>query len=206
MSRSTRPSQEEPPRLPARIVLDACVLLNLHATGRVGEILSALPCRFLVSSYVAAEALWYCAPLEKAGDLAVRRPILLEPLIQSGAIEIVELVPEELEVFLTFARELGDGEAASGAIAANRAGVVATDDRKARSRYCQCDPPVGSIGTPSLLRAWEGLARIETSEMRAILRVIRVGAKFQPSVNDESSDWWLRRLDSAAPVEPLVLE
>ena len=176
--------------LPALVVLDACVLLNLHATGRIADILAALSRSVLVSSYVASETLWHCGSGTNCDGTVGREVVALEPLIRSGLISVVDLTSGEEEQFLAFAQHLGDGEAASGAIADGRKGAVATDDRKARRIFAQHAPAVITVGTSTLLREWEHKAKLPLADMAAALRAIRTGARFQPSATDDGFGWW----------------
>lgn len=206
MSRSPKPSYCQTPELPALIVLDACVLLNLHATSRIAEILPALSSRVLVSSFVSAEALWHETAAKGSGEVTGRQTVTLDLLVQSGVIEIVELTAQEQKIFLVLAQHLGDGEAASGAIAVERFGAVATDDRKARRVLGQHSPPIHTIGTANLLQAWELRAQIPAGEMELALRAIRIGARFEPGPNDDGSAWWRQRAATAAANERIVQE
>ena len=84
-----------------------------------------------------------------------REYVILDSHVLSGLIEIVELTSDEEMIFLVLAEQLGDGESASGAIAAMRLATVVTDDKKARRVLSQHTLPIHAIGTPTLLRAWE---------------------------------------------------
>lgn len=184
-------------REPAEVlVLDACVLLNLCASGRIADVLSAAP-RSLVSSYVSREALWYLAPVDPLTGRVERREVALGPLLAARLVEVVELTPEESRTFITLARDLGDGEAASGAIAAGRSATVATDDRKARHVFARHLPPIVTISTAALLHAWEAHAAVAPADVAATIDAIRVRARFEPRKNDPDADWWRDRKRSA---------
>jgi hypothetical protein len=193
MSPSSSSPVEGDEGIPQATVLDACVLLNLHATGRVEEILRSLPSRHIVSTYAAGESLWYLEREPSTGVLE-RRDVALGPLIGAGLLEVVDLTSEEQVAFVAFAQQLGDGEAASGALAIGRSAAVATDDRRAREVFGSWIPPIRVIGTTTLLRSWELRAGIDPGEVASTLRAVRFGARFQPSDDDDEVAWWRERM------------
>lgn len=184
--------------LPDIIVVDSCVLLNLHASGRVEEILASLSCHCLASPYARSEVLWYLAPPEGEDEIPIRRDITLEPLVEAQLLSIVGLTSEEQASFVELAQQLGDGEAASGALAISRSGSVATDDFKARRVFAQLSPPLPTIGTATLLRNWEQRSRPDRSDVVTALESIRHGARFSPRAGDDDSDWWHARVQEIA--------
>lgn len=186
-------SNREVPSLPKLLVVDACVLLNLHASGQVEEILASLPCRCLVSPYASREALWYLGLTEDNASLT-RRGITLEPLITGGLLEIVNLTSEEQTTFVELAEHLDDGEAASGALAISRSASVATDDLKALRVFARLTPPLRTLGTPTLLRFWAETSGIDRSEVAVALQAIRTGARFLPADSDRDAAWWKEQL------------
>jgi predicted nucleic acid-binding protein len=192
MSSSSSSSDGGPP-LPNTIVLDACVLLNLFAAGRVEEILRSLSSRCLVSGYARREALWYLVLVDQAGGTMERREIELEPLIAAGLVEILDLTQEEQDTFVELAQELGDGEAASGALAIGRSAAVATDDAKARKVFARRIPPLSVVGTVALLRSWEARAAVSRTDIAATLQAIRLGARYYPRGDDDDAAWWRAR-------------
>lgn len=116
-------------RLSSPIVLDASVLINLVAT----EITEQLLASFGVQVYAAQVAFD-----EVTRDPRKRGPIATttDPLVERGALVVVPLDDAELETFLNFVGaekpdDLGDGEAATIAVAASRGFAVALDDGKA---------------------------------------------------------------------------
>ena len=176
------------------IVVDACVLLNLYATGRAGEILSSLASSVLVSSLVCAEALWIAAPSGSSDGEVDRDPVVIEPLAHAGIVTIVHLSAKEQKIFLRLAHDLDDGEAASGAIAAARSGAVATDDRKARTVLSKQLPPTAVIGTVAILQTWEASTGATIQEVGIVLRSIRTRARFEPASGDDGAEWWRERV------------
>jgi predicted nucleic acid-binding protein len=98
------------------------------------------------------------------------------------------MVDDELPRFVAFARELGDGEAATLAVAESRGMAVATDDRKARRVVTTLNPQPAVTSTAAIVRAW-ALHRCD-EEIRACIRLIERRASFVPSRTDPDHDWW----------------
>lgn len=198
MNPLTSSSGEGELSLPDIIVFDSCVLLNLHASGHVEEILASLSCQGLASPYARSEVLWYLAPPDEENESPMRRDITLEPLVEAHLLSIVELTSEEQASFVQLAQQLGDGEAASGALAISRSASVATDDLKARRVFAQLRPPLGTISTATLLRTWEQRSRPDRSAIATALQSIRRGARFSPRAGDDDAVWWEARMQEIA--------
>lgn len=184
--------------LPEIVVLDACVLLNLFASGRVEEILRSLPFRWLVASPVCKEALWYLSPSARDAHRLERQEICFDPLIAAGRLERVDLTAPEEAAFVELAKHLGDGEAASGALAIGKSASVATDDLKAIQLFARLQPPLPTIETGAILKWWEDRSGASRKEVAAALHSIRRGSRFSPRANSIDADWWQGRLRKAS--------
>jgi hypothetical protein len=176
----------------SQVVLDACCLINLLATGRLDQILADLPYRFVTSSFVASREV-----LALASSGPGEREIIPSARLESlKDLQIVELATEqELTAFVRFAAELDDGEASVCALAAVRGGVVATDDRKALRLLSREFPARSSIQTPELLWEWSQRSRISSGEMRSLLLSVRDRARFLPRWDAPHFAWWSRLLE-----------
>jgi len=187
-------ASREVPAFPRPVVLDACVLLNLYATGHIAAIIDSFPGHALVSTQVLNEVLHPYNTPKREHTSAGRASIQLEPLIVAGALDVISLDSErEHSVFVTLARHLGDGEAASGALALTRSAPVATDDRKAIRVFAEYVPPIPTVGTVQLLQAWETRANVERTAMRIALCSVRLQARFEPANGTEGKRWWCDR-------------
>ncbi len=172
------------------VALDACVLLNLVASGQpLAEFAAAADVRFVVVPQAEREVEW----LDPEDPEEAREAINLEPSVQRGELQRVALADEELPRFVALARELHDGEATTLAVAEARGFAVATDDRKARRilTTLNSQPPVTS--TAAIVRAWAG-GRSD-AEVRECLRLIQRRASFLPPRKDPDGDWWRATLD-----------
>jgi hypothetical protein len=167
------------------VALDACVLLNLVASGQpLDEFAAAADVRFVVVPQAEREVEW----LDPEDPEDPREAIDLEPSVQRGELQRVALADAELPRFVALARELDDGEAATLAVAEARGFAVATDDRKARRILTTLDPQPPVTSTAAIVRAW---ARERgDAEVRECLRLIQRRASFLPPRNDPDGGWW----------------
>lgn len=111
------------------LVLDASVVINLLATGHAPSILAALGIPVLLPEPVVREV----ENGERRGHGAATKCC---DILVDGGVEIAELDAASLPIFMdlvagTSASSLGDGEAATIAIAASRRGCAVIDERKA---------------------------------------------------------------------------
>lgn len=117
----------------ARLAADASTIINLIATGSVGEIIAALPNQIVVVDVVPEE-------LENGRARGRDACDKLKELVGAGVVEIVELDAESLPHFEDLVvgpavRTLDDGEAATIAYALTHAATALIDERKA-TRIC----------------------------------------------------------------------
>ena len=111
------------------LVLDTSVLINLYACAYGDRILAAIPNDIIVPHVVACELRQETSRNEGERDF-------LRGLVASGRAMIDEMTEEETTVFANLTScspSLGDGEAATIAIAAERHFVPVIDDGKGRS-------------------------------------------------------------------------
>lgn len=111
------------------LILDTSVFINLIGSGACGQILEALPNRVLVASPALEE-------LIPNPDRSRDDRTAIEKQIHLGRVQIAELEPNEWERFETLItapdRPLGDGEAATIAVAEQRGALAVIDEKRAR--------------------------------------------------------------------------
>ena len=145
------------------LVLDTSVWINLLATEAANAIVAALPCACHAPQPVVAEL--------------VRDPITgvpfasnIHPLLQMAPhVSVVALDAAELELFLDLVGApavdaLGDGEAATIAVAATRGLDLVIDDRKARRIVRERFGNAQVYWTVDLLRAAPVVAALGSSQ------------------------------------------
>ncbi len=178
-----------------RILLDACVAVNLAAAGNLEDIAGTLQLTFVIVAQAAAEVGYLRDIVDGEPVLS---PIELTTPVTSRALDIVELEPSELTLYLELAALVDDGEAATIAVAIKRGIDVATDDRRAR-RLCQERHLGEPVRTVALLHAYAHAARLTDEQIRAVIVNVRDRASFQPARTDPDIKWWN---DYAADTSP----
>lgn len=126
----------------ASLILDASVLINLHASSKGVRILSAIPNKIYVARNVADEM--------QVGDGSVpsERDFVFK-LEERGLLEIIDMKDGDLAIYENYVsgeRSLDDGEAATIAMALKRGCLPVIDERKACSRLAK-DAPGLSVPT-----------------------------------------------------------
>ena len=169
-----------------KLLLDACVAINLAAAGRLNEIADALQVTFIIAAQAASEA-GYLRDIVKG--TAVLTPINLDQFISSETLEIRELALSELTLYLELASIVDDGEAATIALAIHQRMDLATDDRRAR-RLCAERRLAEPERTVALLHAYAEAARLNNDELRQMLIRVRDRASFLPTRSDPHLKWW----------------
>jgi predicted nucleic acid-binding protein len=172
------------------LVVDACCWIDLFATGRINEIVAALPYRLAVPRYVVEEEV-----LTTISVTGVQERCDFAKL-QAGALVSVWDVETgaEKQELVRFAAHLDDGEASVCALAVVRGGAVATDDRKAIRILGRLAPGVPIVQTPELLHAWADRAQPAGDRLLEVLQAVQLRARFTPRRDVPFSDWWMRSL------------
>ena len=175
---------------PSTVILDACVLINLLASGEFGEIIDSENNAFAICSKVREETI-YLRP-DDAAVVAVE-PVALDEFLDSGRLSVLVLASESEEtLYVNYAAKLDDGEAMSLALAESRGFILATDERKARRLFTQI---VGSsnrlLSTPELIRDWVDFYKVAPERVRSVLHRIMNRARYTPNRGDSNFLWWL---------------
>jgi predicted nucleic acid-binding protein len=175
------------------LLLDACCIINLFATGRVEEILAALPYEFATSRLIVEREVISITRPSKSTDTLDKEVIHPSRLESLPGLAIMDFSGDkELDFFIHFATHLDDGEASVCALALARGGALATDDRKAIRLLAGTRPEIKVVQTPELLYQWAQLLRIRDPEIGGVLQAVEQNARFRPRRDAPYSDWWER--------------
>lgn len=166
-------------------LLDACVVINLEASGMMREILLAMPGPVAIVDRVLAETRYDL----RAGTRG--NPIERVALNTSISDETISVLSpnndDELMTFIDFAAELDDGEAMTLALAIHRTHTVVTDDRKAiRLLAGRC--PL--LTTPHLIKTWTEHDQPALTVTRTTMMNIRDYGRYAPPVSHPLRPWW----------------
>jgi predicted nucleic acid-binding protein len=172
------------------IIHDACIIINLFATGHARQILASLKSRHFICTAVQKESLY----LRAADPTHPLEPVALDALISAGQIEIVTIASElEEQLYVDCASRLDDGEAMSMALAHARHLTLATDDRKCRRIFAETvGDPSRLLSTAGIVREWADQDRVPIAHLRAALRAVAARARFIPAAADPDYGWWTR--------------
>jgi predicted nucleic acid-binding protein len=172
------------------VMLDACCVLNLCASGLAEQILRELPMSFGIAERVTHEAL-FVLPGAAGDDPTLPEPIDLARFAQRGLLTIHSIQSaEEAAAYVAFASDLDDGESMTCAIAVHRGYAVATDDRKALRVIRQRAAQIRVLRTTDLLRLWAERASIGSATLRGILVNVKDRGRFVPRQDDPNRSWW----------------
>jgi len=175
------------------LLLDACVAINLAATGNVESIAQVLSTTFLIVDQAASE-MGYLRD-EVDGQL-VQTPIDLNRYVTAGAVQLLSLNDGELDQYVALAAVVDDGEAATITIAASRGLLMATDDRKAR-RVCTEQGVLEPVRSLNILHSYADAASLNEESIRELLVRIRSRASFRPPSVDPDYKWWSSHVGEA---------
>lgn len=173
------------------IILDACCIINLYASGEMGNILKCISKSVAVAAYVRnEEALKIYSGFE--GDITQKyEQIDLQRFIDWGLLIVVSPETEaENTTFVNFALSLDDGEAITGAIAFHRNWSIGSDDRKATSFFMLNTPHLQVITTPELIKYWVDTANPPFDVVCQALNQIRTRARYEPNLRHKLYLWW----------------
>ena len=170
------------------LIFDACALINLHASGRLGDVLRSVPHPTLVRETVRTLELRQTETLDALNPVGDR----LGDLIASGQLTVVDFADDtEAGRFIDFAFAIGDdGEAASLAIAVSRGFCVVTDDRRARQFAAQEVPSVSLVYTLEVLAHWTNADAVPPEHVRSALTSMRHDGRYVPPRSHPQYDWW----------------
>jgi hypothetical protein len=171
-------------------ILDACVLINLLATGRAADIMSESGYQFGICAVVKNESIYL-----RATDLsAPPEEVKLDAYLKSNRLTVFELSSdEEKELYVDYATQLDDGEAMSLALAYSRGVSMASDDRKARRLFTEeIGDPKRLLSTSQILKEWSEKAGMNAANLKRVLIDVSRRGRFFPNSGDAHFEWWSR--------------
>jgi len=179
----------------SHLILDACCVLNLCASGNFLSILKTIPAQVVVTELVKQRELKTLQHLtfeDKDGA------IQLERSIQQGLLLVVDFESEsEEETFINYAFEMGDdGESATFAIASHRRWAVATDDKKAISFFQKEEPDIQILSTLEIIKHWSEVENINSADLKNALNSVRVRGRYLPAQRHPLYNWWELAINS----------
>ena len=172
------------------IILDACCIINLYASGQMGDILKSISKSVAVAAYVRDEEALRIFCGQAGNETEEYERIDLQPFIDRGLLRVVTPETEAENItFVNFAAALDDGEAITGAIALHRNWAIGTDDRKAISFFTQNMSHLQVISTLELIKYWVDIANPPLETICLALQKVRVRARYEPNLKHKLYLW-----------------
>ena len=169
-------------------IFDACVLINLMASGRAEEILTGSEYKFGICTVVSSETIY----LRAADSNAPPDEVKLDPFMKSKSLTVYGLSGDtEQTLYVDYAADLDDGEAMTLALAFSRGFSMATDDRKARRIFLkEIGDSTRLLSTAQILRAWSKKEGLASGELKKLLLEVSRRGRFSPPSGDPDFSWW----------------
>jgi predicted nucleic acid-binding protein len=179
------------------IILDACCIINLYASDRMGEILDAIPAKCVVAETVMEKEVLriYSGPITDVRGATER--IDLQPFADSGRLIIAEIESEgESLAYIELATKLDDGEAITGALAINRNWAIGTDDKAAVNFFRKRAPQLQIVSTLEMIRYWADTINPAAAGIYPVLKDVQLRANYEPGKTHPLYEWWKPIIDS----------
>ncbi len=175
----------------SHLILDACCIINFWASGHLLEILKSIPAQVAVTQVVLEEELQILQRQQNEGDESA---IQFETAIDREIIKIVDFdfdSDAETETFVNYlANNLGDGEAATFAIAFHRKWAIATDEKRAISFIQEEAPHLQIFSTPEIIKYWSEEAQVDFSQLSEALNAVEKKGRYSPPKSHHLRSWW----------------
>lgn len=176
--------------MPRAVVVDACCILNLLATGRELDLLHACDLDLIISEQAHGEALFLHAPPDADGVRA-KQPASTERLLTARRLRIRSLDTEPLiAAFVACAAQLRDEDASCVALAGVLGLPLLTDDGKERRIAREQFPRIELISTLAVLDEAVRVLAMPEHELLGLAADLRWCGNFAPPRRDPLSPWY----------------
>ena len=182
--------------MPSKLIAaDACVLLNLLATGRAGDLLRALDASLIATPLAAGEVKYLAGPPDEEGR-PTRQTVDLVDLTVVGLLEVKTVPQTALELYVRCAAELHEADASSIALAVGFGVALATDDGLAKKVAAREAAKLELVGTLALVRGGSAAIGIDREGLVQLARNLRMRGNFSPPRQDPDCEWYQGLLSS----------
>ena len=174
-------------------MIDACVMINLLATGLEVEISHALRCTWVMSEHAHRETMFLDSPPDADG-VRHRTKAEVSRLEGAGRLEVLRLEADWMAAFVQAAAHLPDNDASSVALAGRFELPLATDDPKVRRVAMDLFPAVPLRSTLSILHEAVLDLQLDKERLLRLAQDLRWRGNFLPPRRDPDRDWYLSLL------------
>jgi predicted nucleic acid-binding protein len=173
------------------LVIDACCVLNLLATGREIEIVQALDLKLLDTPFVSREPFFVWTQPDQDG-VRQKHPVSTESLRQAGSLQTRELDSDALvDAFVAAAAQIKDTDASCIALAGVLNIPLLTDDRKERRIAIEMFPKLELVSTLDVIAAAAAALSWDQDDLAVVARDPRWRGNFAPPRKDPRGEWYL---------------
>jgi len=174
------------------LVVDACCLLDLLATGREVELAVALDAALMVTPHAFGETQFLVGPPEPDDEQQrpTRSPVDLAPLVSAERLSVHAFGEEALDAFTACAAHLRDADASSVALAATLGLPLSSDDGKVQKIARQLYPTLVVTSTLQIVREAVQRKGIVGDDLRDLLSNLRRRGNFAPPRRDPERAWF----------------
>lgn len=174
------------------IILDACCVINLYASGKMSSVLKSVPVRFAIADYVYEKEVLkiYTGPNNDVTQ--TNEAVNLKPFIDSKLVAVASPnCEDEFIDYIDFlANRLDDGEALTGAIAKSRNWGIGIDEKKGISFFTRETPQLQLVSTPELLKHWADTTNPSPEMLKTVILNIQNRARYCPNTRHSLYQWW----------------
>lgn len=184
------------------VVIDACAMLNLLATGREVDILGALELALLETDRVSREVFFLWTAPDEDG-VRRRETASKESLVERGLLETRSLDTDPLiDAFVACAARIKDTDASCIALAGVLGIPLVTDDAKERRVALDVFPQIEILSTLDLVHDAAALLRWDDAQLIEVALALRWRGNFAPPKRDPRGPWFVALLARAGVLSP----
>lgn len=179
------------------MLIDACVCINMLATGQAKAIAESFSVPIAIVDRVLANEV-----LRAVDPKATLTPGRDRPLA-SDVDWLSTLTLEEAEASRyveVLAHDLGDGESITGAIAIERGFIMGTDDKKAIRVLRSISNRLCFVQTPDLVHHWAKSSNVPQSILRRAIAAVASKARYSAPRDHPHYIWWQQHRDIAIAI------
>lgn len=182
------------------VVADACVLINLLATRRAGDLLDALGWSLVATPQAASQVKYLAGPPDDEGR-ATRESVDCSSMQATGHLVVRTVPPQSVELFVRCAAEIHEADASSIALADGLGVVLATDDTVERRIAERERPALGLTRTLAIVKEAVGKLGLDERQLNQLAMDLRTRGNFLPPRSDPDGPWFASLLRAAQSSE-----